>query len=249
MPSYTWVGGTPDWGTPSNWSPGTSAAGVGPTVGDTVTFNNAANCTTGTTARNCLTLNTTGYTGTLTIGTSTAGTLTVNGNVTIGNHTISGLANLIMTGLTPTLDVTTNVTIPNFQCGAVNQTITLSRSTTITNFSKGGSTNATFNAGSPVLLNINNGSIITSNGNFIMGAYVTLTIVGSSSIGTINFTGAMNVPNSATLTLNGNLFLASSGATPPTIFNCSLGTFVPNLNYNLISWASNTKKYCHPTAL
>lgn len=229
MPSYTWVGTTSDWGTPGNWSPGTSAAGVGPTVGDTVIFNgtSSAACTTGTTARNCLTLTTTGYIGTLTIGDSTAGTLTVTGNVTIGNHTILGTANLIMTGSSATLDVTTGVTIPNFQCGAVNQTITLSRSTTITNFSKAGPTTATFNAASPATsLNITNGSIITSLGNFIMGANVTLTIVGSSSIGAINFNGAMNVSSGATLTHNGSLLnLGTAGIA--TTFNCSSGIFIP----------------------
>jgi hypothetical protein len=233
MPSYTWVGTTSDWGTPGNWSPGTSAAGVGPTVGDTVIFNgtSSAACTTGTTARNCLTLTTTGYTGTLTIGGSSVGTLTVTGNVTIGNHTIAGLANLIMTG-SATLNVPTTVIIPNFRpdpATSLLQAITLSGDTTITNFSKGGSGNVTFNAASSVSLNITNGSIITSFGSFIMGANVTLTIVGSSSIGAINFNGAMNVSSGATLTHNGSQ-LNLGTASIATTFNCSLGTFNPGTN-------------------
>jgi hypothetical protein len=227
MAAYTWVGTTSDWGTGSNWSPAAPAGGPG--VGDTVTFNNAANCTTGTTARNCLTLTTTGYTGTLTIGASTAGTLTVAGNVTLGSTVghISGLANIIVSANTATIDVATGVTVPNLLFSAsVTQTITLSRTTTITNLSKIGSNPTTVTAASGVLLNVDNGTIGNSwAGTLIAAANVTLTIVGSTSVSSsIAFTGALNLTSGSTLSLNGGLsFIGNS------TFTCNLGTFTPNL--------------------
>lgn len=208
MAAYTWVGTTSDWGTGSNWSPVAPAGG--PIAGDDLTFNNAANCTTGTTARNCATINTTGYTGILTIGSSTAGTLRVTGNITLGNSVghISGSANLIMGGtINRTLDVATGVTIPNLRVDtSVAITVTLSRTTVATNFSKTGSaalTDCTFSASTAgTELRITNYTTHTFNlGATLMGTNTTLRFMGPScTFDSFNIGGNVVLDTGATLT-------------------------------------------------
>ena len=238
MPTYIWTGTiSSDWGTSNNWNP--AAPSGGPSLADDVVFNNSVNCTTGTTARSCNTLNTTGYTGTLTIGASTAGTLRVNGNVTIGNtvNHIAGLANLIITA-TATLDVATGVTIPNLEfTNTAIQTITLSRTTTVTNLLKQGSTSTTVTAGSAgILLNISNGTVKCQSGTLTIGSNVTLTINGSSSVSSpgLNFTGALNVPLGNTLTLNATLTFVGAST-----FTCA-GTFTPGTQTVILPSAAIT---------
>jgi len=221
----TWTGAiSTDWNTAGNWSTPSAV----PTAATAAIFTGTPtrNCTTGTAARACLTLDTTGYNGTLEIGSSTAGTLSVSGNVTIGSTVgnITGLANLIINA-TATLDVATGVTIPNLELTpSTTQTITLSRTTAVTNLLKQGSISTTITAGSAgILLNILNGTVRTATGTLTVGSNVTLTISGSSSTTGINLIGALDVPLGNTFTLNGGLAFLGSVASS---FTCA-GTFIP----------------------
>ena len=85
------------WNNTSSWSTSSSSgssAGVIPTSSDSVIFdvNSAATCPVSTTPGVCLTLDTTGYAGTITLNVS----LTVSGNITLGAATaIGGSASFI----------------------------------------------------------------------------------------------------------------------------------------------------------
>jgi hypothetical protein len=237
MANYTWTGATSsDWGTNTNWLPTTSTAGVGPTTGDNVTFNgtSSVNCTTGSTTRNCLTINTTGYTGVLTVGTAAnLGYIQVGSNITFGSQPghIAGLSYIGIVGATCLLDVAAGFTIPYLAFGSLSGaggacTVTLARSFAVTKIVKtglGGST-ATVTAGSAMNINLTNGSI--SGSILSMAANVTLSINGSCdvAVGGFTYSGNMTLAAGSTLTLLATL---SFGGT--ATFNCSAGNFVPGV--------------------
>ena len=213
-----------NWGTATNW-----LENAIPTSADDAIFNaNSKNCTTSTTARVCLTINTTGYLGTLEIGSSTAGTLTVSGNVTIGNSVghITGSAFLIM-GTTATLNVATGVTLPNLQFNSAS-TITLSRTTNITNLSKAGATTTTINPVSGTMsIIITNGSIQGSAGNLLINTNITVSINGTSTYSySANIQINLVLASGATLTLLSVMTFAAGSV--GNIFNVSAGTFSPS---------------------
>jgi hypothetical protein len=222
MAAYTWTGATSsDWGVATNWI-AVPATGTFPGAADTVVINNTVNCTAGGIARNCLTLNTTGYTGTLTIATG----LTVNGNFTIGNHSILGAGGITINA-NSTIDVATGVTIPNLILGSTGgSTMTLARSTTVINLSKNGAFgNTTVNAATAgTLLNVaNTGSIQTTGAALIMGANVTLTINGNCTVNSFSYGGNLALAAGSILTANGTITINNTAAG----FNTSAGTFVP----------------------
>lgn len=102
--------GDVNWGTSSNWSlsDGGPADGTVPTSNDDAVFTiNSGNCTINASARICLSLICTGYTGTLTM----SNTLTIQGpTVTLGaGMTVAGTANLQINNTGTTL--TSNGTI------------------------------------------------------------------------------------------------------------------------------------------
>lgn len=124
------------WNNTSSWSTtsssGTSAGAV-PTSADNVIFDSgsALSCPVTTTAGVCLTLNTTGYTGTITLNT----TVTVSGSITLGaSTTLSGTSALICNA-TATLTSNSNA---NINCpftfnnpAATNNTYTLADNWTL----------------------------------------------------------------------------------------------------------------------
>ena len=224
MPTWTGAVST-DWNTAGNW---TSPSAV-PTAATAAIFTGTPirNCTTGAGGRACLTLNTTGYLGTLEIGSTTTGTLTVSGNVTIGNSVghITGSAFLIM-GTTSTLDVATGVTLPNlFVQNAV--TITLTRTTNIINLRKETSNTTTIVPSSGTMsLVITNGSIQGFQGDLRINSNITVSINGSC---TYSYTSTIQInlvlASGSTFTLLTN-FLFVNGVV--NTFNVSAGTFVPS---------------------
>jgi hypothetical protein len=97
MASRYFKSGATVWNNANNWS-STSAAGVDnagiPTAADDAIFTSGSGsaCAVTTTAGVCLSLTTTGYTGTITLNT----TVTVSGNITLGASTVfSGASALI----------------------------------------------------------------------------------------------------------------------------------------------------------
>jgi fibronectin-binding autotransporter adhesin len=211
MPIWTGTIST-DWNTAGNWSiDGSGNTGV-PTAATDAIFNSGSSnpCTTGTVTRNCRDLITTGYTGTLQIGSSTAGPLRVVRNITLGSQVghITGLADiqLFAASGSMTLDVQSGVIIPNLNA-APNANFTLNvvltRTTVATNFVKqgvsGSSTNFTSGGGS-VELQITN-MRPTSTGSIIFAANTALRFIGSATYDTFTFNGgSMILDTGATLT-------------------------------------------------
>lgn len=100
------------WNNTSSWSIiSSSGASVGtiPTASDNVIFDSgsALSCPVTTTAGVCLTLNTTGYTGTITLNT----TITVSGNITLGASTVLSGASALICNASATLTSAGNTTI------------------------------------------------------------------------------------------------------------------------------------------
>jgi hypothetical protein len=175
----TWVGTiSTDWNTAGNW---TLPAAV-PTAATAAIFTGTPvnNCTTGTVARACLTLDTTGYLGTLEIGSSTAGVLNVSGNVTIGNSVghITGLAYLQIQA-NSSLNISTGVTLPNL--GLILGTVTMLSNVVVNNILVSG------------FRNLNGAFDLTINGNAQGGTVINATAgrkvtVTASSTGTSTLT-------------------------------------------------------------
>jgi hypothetical protein len=175
----TWTGAiSTDWNTAGNW---TSPSTV-PTAATAAIFTGTPtrNCTTGTVARACLTLDTTGYLGTLEIGSSAAGVLNVSGNVTIGNSIghITGLAYLQIQA-NSSLNISSGVTLPNLSLNA--GTVTMLSNVVVNNFFVFG------------FRNLNGAFDLTINGNAQGGTVINATtgrkvIVTASSTGTSTLT-------------------------------------------------------------
>ena len=177
MPTWTGAVST-DWNTAGNWSTPSAV----PTAATAAIFTGTPvnNCTTGTVARACLTLDTTGYLGTLEIGSSTAGVLNVSGNVTIGNSIghITGLANLQIQA-NSSLNISSGVILPNL--GLIAGTVTMLSNVVVNNIFVFG------------LRNLNGAFDLTINGNAQGGTVINSTsgrkvIVTASSTGTSTLT-------------------------------------------------------------
>ena len=120
MPTWTGAVST-DWNTAGNW---VTPSAVPTSTTDAIFIGTPVrNCTTGTAARLCLNLVTTGYLGTLEVGSSTAGYLRVLGNITLGSTaghiTATGLAYIGIEGTTCALDVASGFTVPYLAFGAL----------------------------------------------------------------------------------------------------------------------------------
>jgi len=148
-------------------------------------------------------------------------TLTVAGGTVLvpTGSIISGPSNLILSG-TSTLDVATGITISNL---AVQNTITvtLSRTTVVTNYSNLGGI-VTFTAASAAELQVNN--IIVGAARTGMGTNTTFRLMGGT-FATFNFSGACVLNTSATITgtgVGGSGFVANGTSS----LNLSAGTLV-----------------------
>ena len=232
----TWTGAiSTDWNTAGNWS---TPAAV-PTAATAAIFTGTPvrNCTTGTVARACLTLDTTGYLGTLEIGSSTAGYLRVFGNITLGSTAshITGLTYIGIEGTTCTLDVAVGFTVPYLAFGTASGggtcTVTLTRSFVVTTLLKTGTSGSitTITAGSAMSIDLTNGSISLSIGSVTLNANVTLKLFGTTSYGGgISINGNVTSQAGSTINLIGS-FTHSGG-----ILNLSAGTVVPGTS--ILNW-------------
>ena len=231
MPTWTGAVST-DWNTAGNW---VTPSAVPTSTTDAIFIGTPVrNCTTGTAARLCLNLVTTGYLGTLEVGSSTAGYLRVLGNITLGSTaghiTATGLAYIGIEGTTCALDVASGFTVPYLAFGAGGLggtcTVTLTRSFAVTKILKagvGGSV-TTVTAGSAMTMDLTSGSI--SGLSLTMAANVTLTINGSCNVavGGFSYSGNMTLASGSTLTLLAGLSFSSTAT-----FDCSAGTFTPGV--------------------
>jgi hypothetical protein len=207
MPTWTGAVST-DWNTAGNWvSPSTV-----PTASTDAIFTGTPtrNCTTGTATRTCLNLNTTGYLGTLEIGSSIAGVLRVVGNITLGSQPghIIGLSDLTFFAASGsvTLDVQAGVIIPSLSI-APNANFTLNvvltRTTVVTNYRKEGTAGSSVNftsGGGSVELQITNMRLTTTGGS-TFAVNTALRFMGSATYDTFLFGGgSMILDTGATFT-------------------------------------------------
>jgi hypothetical protein len=238
MPIWTGAINT-DWGTSGNWAiDGSGNTGV-PLAGTDAIFNAGSSnpCTTGTAIRTCRDLITTGYTGTLQIGSSTAGILRVVRNVTLGSQVghITGLAylHLFAASGSVTLDVPTGVVIPNltaFPNANFTLGVVLARTTVVTNFSKTGTSGSNVNftsGGGSVELQITNMKLTTT-GNMVFAVNTALRFMGSATYDSFVFGGgSMILDAGATLTP----IITESTTTPNIGVTVTLGGTV-NANFS-----------------
>jgi hypothetical protein len=244
----TWRGTTStDWNTASNWvSPSAVPDSTTDAIFDATSI---LPCTTGSTARNCRDLITTGHIGTLQIGSTTAGFLNVHRNATIGGTNITGSSDLNLINIPiggVTLDVQAGTLIPNFRTTAfvINAPVTLVRTTVVTNYtateSASGATTRFISLTVGTELRINNYVVHhggSTNRTTAMGTNTTLRLMGGTfcsfaiSGSVVLNTGATITPlqlnNGATIVFNnGGTFDISAGTLAlPAISNTNrLGT-------------------------
>jgi hypothetical protein len=161
--------------------------------------------------------------------------LNVLGGTVTAVGTITGPSNLVIIG-TSTLDIATGVTIPNLRANpAAAITITLIRTTVVTNFSKTGTgtSNVTFSSSTAgTELRITNYTSHTFNlGATLMGTNTTLRFMGTCTFRTFRIAGNVVLDTGATLTPIADVPAFSSSATEiifdgNTTLNFSAGTLV-----------------------
>jgi hypothetical protein len=226
-----WRGTTStDWNTASNWvvdSLGNS--GVPTSTTDAIFDATSTNpCTTGAVARDCRDLITTGFTNTLTIGSTSAGVINVFRNVTLGTSTnhldpTNSLANINIrtSGITIT-SASSSVIVPGITNQLFSQTINLVGTISILRFAPVGG--AVFNSSTAgTFIEIVNGGSLQGGGG--PGTNVTVRINGSCSINSGGYStrGAHVLASGSTLTMNG--FIDVNNTT--TSFDFSPGTLIP----------------------
>lgn len=206
MASRYWVtGGDGNWGSTNNWST-TSGGGGGsavPLATDDVFFDaNSPNCTVNTSNRVALSLKTTGYTNTISMGSLN---ITVSGALTLGtkaNHITATTGRIVLQ--TAATHTSSGVTIPNLQFQG-NVTHVLADNFNVTNLYLGNASNG------PTI----NSSQISVSGNLDMSPSSTGTLTGSSVIvmagtGNVVFptsTGVLRSP--LTINTSGTITFAS----------------------------------------
>ena len=210
MAKYFKTGATV-WNSANSWSTG-SAAGTDnagtPTVSDDVIFTSTsgATCAVTTTAGLCLTLNTTGYTGTITLNT----TVTVSGNITLGASTVMTGSSALICNASATLTSNGNTTI---NCPFTLSNVSISNTYTLAdNWTLNGLFSTTSNAGA--LTHTINGNNIFCKSGFTINTGSTSAATLTTGTTIINMTGTGTILFGAT---------AGGGLGNPFIIN-TLGT-------------------------
>jgi hypothetical protein len=226
-----WTGAVNNnWNNAGNWSvDGLGNTGV-PTASTDAIFNSGSsvNCTINTINLLCRDLTTTGYTGTITVNFG----LSVTRNLVIGSSTvITGTGFIVMTG-TGNLDIPVAYVLPNLLIDTTG-TITLIRSTSITNLRRNVAGTGTITAGSAMTITINNGSYTHTNGTIAFASNVTLNFTGTSTINSTSMTGNMTLV-SGTLTMTGTCTFGVGTV------NLSAGTFVAGTSNYSFNAATHT---------
>jgi hypothetical protein len=205
--------GNVNWGTASNWSltDGGGATGAVPTASDDALLtSNSGNCTVNTSARSCLTLTTTGYTGTLTLDVN----LQVFGNIVIGATTSISALGAGYLVVAATSSITSNaVVVPNFRLGLTTLfTATLIDALNANNVIVAGNNGVSFTLNGADLNVVGNSSIT-------VGTSFITTLLGSSNV---NVTGTTTISNNASSVIRSNININSSQTV----------TILGTLNYN-----------------
>ena len=239
MASRYWVGGTATWDGTAGTKWATTSGGAGgasiPTAADDVFFDAASGAVTvtlGSNANVALSINCTGFTGTLT-GSST---ITVSGNLTLvvgmtfsytGTFTFNASGTIVSAGKSFT----------TLSLGGASTTYTFSDACVVTgNCTLGGSGTCTFN-----------GSTLTIGGNM---AIASTTGAGTTNItlnGTGSWTGSPALKNNLTINTAGTITISGSVAFDTGTFTRTAGTVVTTgstltvaasatLNSNGITW-------------
>ena len=194
------------WNSNTSWSTTSSSgasAGVIPTAADAVIFDagSANACPVSTTNGVCLTLTTTGWTGTITLNVN----LRVSGSITLSaTTTFAGTSYL---GAIATGTITSNsVIIPYFMVGTgTAMTLTLSGNLNVTKFQLADSTNA-------VTYTINANNIFITGDCIITPVVLTGSVMTGTTV--FNFTGTTNISDTTTgfnFTWNNNIIINTSG--------------------------------------
>jgi hypothetical protein len=242
----TWTGAVNnDWNNAGNWGPGGVGTGIpSPTVDAIFDASSSSPCTTGATTRICRNLITTGYAGTLTIGTTSTANLNVVGTtITFGTNTNHldppnslGLISINTNGTTIT-SASASVIVPGFTNSGANQTFNLAGTNiSIKRFVP--VLTATFiSATAGTFMDIVTGGSVQGGGG--VGTNVTLRINGSCTVNAAGFStkGSFVLNSGSTLTMNGVLTFSNT-TTAITLFDCSAGTLIPGTQLFTISLSS-----------
>ena len=232
MPTWTGGGADNNWSTTGNWD-----TGVIPAVGTDAIFDGVTganpnkNCTVNAAIRSCANFNTTGYTGTITFNFD----VEVNGNVTLGagmGFGGTGAINIRFTAnsQTRTLDVATGLTVPRLAFGSglalTGSTISLTRSTTVTNLINNNGTGSTFTISGAFTLTLSNGSFThTSTGATILSSTTTFEFSGTCTLTSVRFGGGtIKTLTGASLTVTGNWTYRDAGTIDFSLGTVNFGT-------------------------
>jgi len=244
MPTWTGGGADNNWSTTGNWD-----TGVIPAVGTDAIFDGVTganpnkNCTVNAAIRSCANFNTTGYTGTITFNFD----VEVNGNVTLGagmGFGGTGAINIRFTAnsQTRTLDVATGLTVPRLAFGSglalTGSTISLTRSTTVTNLINNNGTGSTFTISGAFTLTLSNGSFThTSTGATILSSTTTFEFSGTCTLTSVRFGGGtIKTLTGASLTVTGSWsYNIAAGTIDFSLGSVNFGTtnFQQNANLTL----------------
>jgi hypothetical protein len=241
----TWTGAvSTDWNNALNWGAGGIGIGVpSPTVDAIFDASSSLPCTTGATTRSCRNLITTGYAGTLTIGTTPTANLNVVGTtITFGtnpNHLdptgSQGLISINTNGTTIT-SASSSVIVPGITNSGSSNTFNLVGTISVKRFAPAGSALFIAAAASTFIDIVTGGSVQGGGG---VGTNVTLRINGSCTVNAAGFVtrGNFVLNSSSTLTMNGPLTFSNT-TTATTLFDCSAGILIPGTQLFTISLGS-----------
>ena len=236
-----------DWATATNWSllSGGAANGIEPTSIDNVFFDgNSANCNVPAGTRACANFNTTSlYNNQLNLNAD----VFINGNLTLGSAGMTfgagtGFLNIRYTAnsQTRTLDVATGLTVPRLAFGSLvaltGSTISLTRSTTITNLINAAGAGGTYTITGAFTLTLSNGSFTRNfSAGTILSSTTTFEFSGTCTMGSSNsFSGGtIKTLTGASLTVTGNWTYGSSGTIDFSLGTVNFGTTSFQQNANL----------------
>lgn len=234
MPIWTGAGADNNWSTTGNWDTGVIPTNLTDAIFDGTTGANPnKNCTVNAANRPCANFNTTGYTGTITFTFD----VEVNGNVTLGAGMLfagTGFINIRFTAnsQTRTLDVATGLTVPRLSYGTTvnytGATISLTRSTTVTNLTNNATVGLNITFSGAFTLTLSGGTLThTSTGRTVFGSTTIFEFSGtcSTSITSGRFSGGtIKTLSGTTLTVGGNWTYDQTGTIDFSLGTVNFGT-------------------------
>jgi hypothetical protein len=221
------TGPNTNWGTPSNW-----LENAIPTTTTTAVFDaQSRDCTVNASNRPCSDFTTTNYTNTITFTFD----VEVNGTTTLGAGMLfagTGFINIRFTAnsQTRTLDVATGLTVPRLAYGSAvsltGSTISLTRSTTVTNLTNNNGTASTFQITGTFTLTLSGGTLThTSTGRTVLSSTTILDFSGTCTATGGNFSGGtIRTLSGSSLTVTGNWSYGSAGTIDFSLGTVNFGT-------------------------